>query len=136
MVTQIMGRLHCVCNVQICRRYRNLPFMTEDQLQAACWQWAWEAYPATRRLLWAVPNGGARNAREGLKLRATGVIPGVWDLHFFWQERLTFFELKVGRNRQSEEQVRWGALVRQQGATCYEIRTLDEFKAAFEGCMS
>lgn len=105
--------------------------MTEDQLQAACFQWAWNNYPQTRRLLWAVPNGGSRDVREGLKLRACGVIPGVWDMHLFYHGKLTVFELKVGRNQQSPQQVAWGVLVATHGATCFEIRTLEEFQRAF-----
>jgi hypothetical protein len=105
--------------------------MTEDQLQAACFQWAWTTYPPTRRLLWAVPNGGTRHLREAAKLKATGLIAGVYDLHFFWRGKLHCFELKVNHNQLTPAQLAWGALVAQHGAKIYGIRTFEEFKTAF-----
>lgn len=46
----------------------------EDNLQATCFQWFWNSFPDLRRTLWHVPNGGNRNAREGAKFKAMGVI--------------------------------------------------------------
>jgi len=104
--------------------------MTEDKLQAMCFQWAWNTHPSTRRLLWAVPNGGWRNTIEAMKLKATGVVKGVHDLHFFWHGRLYTFELKVKTN-QSKEQVEWGKIVSLHGAECYEVRSFEQFKEIF-----
>ena len=55
--------------------------MTEDQLQAKCFLWANQKLPKTRGLLWACPNGGKRDGREAVKLKSTGVVPGIADLH-------------------------------------------------------
>lgn len=54
--------------------------MTEDQLQAKCYQWAYNTYPAIRGLLFSVPNGSSRDIREAVKLKATGLTPGIPDM--------------------------------------------------------
>lgn len=106
--------------------------MSEDQLQATCWQWAWNFYPITRRCLWAVPNGGSRNKAEACKFQATGVLPGVWDMHFFWKGNFYIFEFKVGTNTLSKPQEAWGKAMGDQGAIGWEIRTFESFKTIFE----
>lgn len=117
--------------------------MSEDQLQASCWQWAWNTYPQTRRLLWAVPNGGNREIKVAIVLQATGVIAGVHDLHFLWQGVLHTFELKVNGNELTEDRVvltgsgrtkvifgqrEWAVKMREQGGLCWCIKELEQFK--------
>lgn len=117
--------------------------MTEDQLQAKCWQWAWNEYPMLRRILWAVPNGGARDIRVAAKLQATGVIPGPHDLHMIWNGTFYTFELKVGDNHMTTDtiittpsgyekkvfgQVEFGAAMYAQGGKWFEIRELSVFQ--------
>ena len=51
---------------------------TEDNLQAACVTWFRAQYPT--RLLFAIPNGGARSAITGAMLKRSGVIAGIPDL--------------------------------------------------------
>ena len=55
---------------------------TEHDEQAALFRWA--AFLAPRRpelrLLFAIPNGGARDARTAAKMKAEGVRPGVPDV--------------------------------------------------------
>lgn len=104
--------------------------LSEDQLQAECFQWIWNTYPQTRRCIFAIPNGGKRSPTEAMKLRATGVVPGVHDILFVWNRQVYFMELKVGRNKQSADQILFGEAVKAQGAVCLEIRTFDEFKTA------
>src|SRR4051812_48799971 len=77
---------------------------SEIQLQAKCFQWAWNTYPETRRCLAHVPNGSSRNKIEAVQLKASGVVAGVHDLFFYWKKQLYWFELKVDRNKQSAEQ--------------------------------
>ena len=55
---------------------------SEHKLQSMCVAWA-RARAVTNykfRLLFAIPNGGARNAITGALLKAEGVTPGVPDL--------------------------------------------------------
>lgn len=101
---------------------------TEDVLQAKCFQWHWNKYPAQRRTLWHIPNGGQRNAREGAKFKAMGVVAGVADLHWLYKGRLFVFELKVGSNTLSEAQKQWRAAVVPAGALWFEIRSLEQFQ--------
>lgn len=95
--------------------------MTEDQFQAELFEWFWNTLPEARRCLWAVPNGGWRHAGQLKLLQATGVVAGVWDLHLFWRGQFYIFELKVGDNKLQPDQRKWGALMLEQGAECYEI---------------
>lgn len=81
--------------------------MTEDQLQAKCFQLTWNHFPELRRKFWAVPNGGHRDPITAKKLQATGVIPGVWDVHFFYRGTFFVVEFKVGNNQLSKPQNEW-----------------------------
>ena len=105
--------------------------MTEIQLQAQCFQYAWNEHPETRRLLAHVPNGSSRNKIEAMQLKASGVLAGVHDLFFYWKGQLYWFELKVGSNRQSPEQVAFGEAMKAQGAVCYEVRSFEQFQSIF-----
>ena len=64
------------------KRTTKLPTPSEHQEQAALFAWAKLA--AARlpelRLLFAVPNGGARDAVTGARLKAEGVKPGIPDV--------------------------------------------------------
>lgn len=103
------------------------PIISEDLLQSRIWQKAWNEFPQSRRCMWAVPNGYKLSAPQAMKARATGLLSGVWDLHLFWKGQLYLFELKVGRNNLTDNQKEWGETMIQQGATCYVVRTVDEF---------
>lgn len=109
---------------------------SELQLQAACFQWAFNTYPQTRKLLAHVPNGSSRNKIEAMQLKASGVVAGVHDLFFYWERQLYWFELKVGCNKQSPEQVAFGEAMKKQGAVCYEVRDEETFKQLFESIIN
>ena len=49
----------------------------ESQIQQNCVTWFRLQYPKISRLLFAVPNGGARNAREAAIMKGEGVTAGV-----------------------------------------------------------
>lgn len=112
--------------------------MTEDQLQAMCWQYTWDELPQTRRLIWAVPNGSTRNQAEANKLKATGTLAGVHDLHMIWKGQFYTFELKVGNNQLTRDRIvngkkhygqfEWGQKIIEHGAKWFEIRTFEQFK--------
>jgi hypothetical protein len=106
--------------------------VSELQLQSQCFQWAWNNYPDTRRCLFHVPNGSSRNKIEATQLKASGVVAGVHDLLFQWDGQLFCFELKVGANKQSAEQIAFGKAMEAQGAICYEIRSLEQFQEIFK----
>ena len=52
----------------------------EHALQCACVHWFRIQYPEYATLIFAVPNGGARNAITGARLKDEGVTAGVADL--------------------------------------------------------
>lgn len=93
----------------------------EELAQKAVIAWGlWMRIPAAADIepgakvtdyLFAIPNGGSRDAREGANLKASGVKAGVWDLqlpiarhgfHGLW------IEMKYGDNDLSEKQTEWG----------------------------
>ena len=59
----------------------SVPVPTEDQEQAALFDWARMAEGAYPELQWfhAIPNGGKRNIVTASKMKATGTKPGVPD---------------------------------------------------------
>ena len=67
--------------------------MTEDQIQAEFYREAFNRYPQIRGLLFSVPNGSTRHVLEALKLKATGLTPGIPDMILMWPKP-TGFEFK------------------------------------------
>lgn len=93
---------------------------TEHEHQVALFQWA--SYQSRRypelNLLFAIPNGGARDKITGKRLKAEGVKAGVPDMlaafprgpyHGF------FIELKSPDGRPSDNQNDWILKLREQG---------------------
>lgn len=52
----------------------------ESAIQSECVLWLWNNYRRTRGLLYHIPNGGSRTAREGATFKAMGVVAGIPDL--------------------------------------------------------
>ncbi len=78
-------------------RGRRRQRLDEDALQRSVVQWLTLAKP---RCVWFhVPNGGARDAVTGAKLKAMGVKAGVPDLVFAWKGGAGFVELKRPEDR-------------------------------------
>lgn len=101
----------------------------EAELQRACVRWFRMQYP--QHLLFHIPNGGRRNAREAAFLKSEGVTAGIPDLflavgrHGF---NGLFIEMKAGRNTatpaQKEMMVRLGLA----GYLCVVCRSFEEFQ--------
>jgi hypothetical protein len=104
---------------------------SEIQLQAECWQWAWNTYPDTRRLLFHVPNGGSRSKIEGMQLKASGVVPGIPDLLFLWHGRLYSFELKTLTGTVSDDQALVHITWETHCVSTHIVRTLETFQRIF-----
>lgn len=106
--------------------------ISEDDLQISCFQWIELMRPSHPILEWIihVPNGGKRPRGAAGKLKAMGVKPGVLDvllpLPFNGWSGLAI-EMKVGRNKTTEQQDDWLEVFHASGyytAVCY---TLEEF---------
>lgn len=117
----------------------------ESEMQQGCVSWFRYQYPSLARLLFAVPNGGGRNAIEAAIQKAEGVTPGVSDVlllvarkgyHGLCIEfKRQWFEMSKGDNPklvlkktyQEPEQKAWQRLVEEQGYKYAVIRNIGEF---------
>ena len=109
---------------------------SENRIQQECHIWFWNKYPEHRKLLFAVPNGGARSVQEGKLLKMTGVIAGVSDMILLVNGTAYCFELKTETGTQSKLQKDWQKRVNKQGFDYYIVRSLSEFKYYIEKIMN
>lgn len=103
----------------------------ESALQKNCVTWFRLQYPKIGRLLFAVPNGGARNAREAAIMKAEGVTAGVADVILLYPARnynCLCIEFKTGKNSQQPNQKEWQALVEAHGGKYIICRSFDQFR--------
>ena len=109
----------------------------EHKLQEACLRWFNLQYPRLRGRLFAVPNGGRRDAVTGAKLKAEGVVAGVSDLILLkrtHQYGALLIEMKTPKGRQSEHQRWWQRVVTENGEYKYVVcRGLDDFTRQVDG---
>ena len=90
----------------------------EDALQTAVVRWWNYQYPEFAGLLFAVPNGGRRDAREGARLKQQGVTAGVSDLILLVpRPHVLLLELKVKGGKVSDAQKAWLASAAALGHT-------------------
>lgn len=114
----------------------------EHRLQSECVQWFRLQYPALAPRLFAVPNGGRRDATTAQKLKAEGVLAGVSDLILLKQYRrrskrygALLIEMKTTRHgsAQSSAQREWQANVTANDEYRYVVcRSFDAFRDAVE----
>ncbi len=107
----------------------------ESRLQQACVKWFRLQYPQHARLLFAVPNGGARSHLTGAVLKAEGVVAGVADLILFAPRggfHALCIEMKTETGRQSAVQREWQRAVEAQGYKYALCRSFDEFYELIE----
>lgn len=103
---------------------------SEDTLQNSCVAWFDLQYRHISWALFHVPNGGQRNAKEAAKLKGMGVRPGVPDLILILPRggyHYLAIELKVGKNKQTENQKWYQTKMTENGGRYAVIRTIDEF---------
>lgn len=103
----------------------------EHREQVAVIEWA-EVFKATwpeLEMLYAIPNGGDRDARVGAKMKREGSRKGVLDLDlpvpkhrpgtmgkYYAGCRI---EMKAGKNKPTKEQNWWAAKLTNYGHACY-----------------
>ncbi len=128
--------------------------MGHDQLQSKCFLWFWNYYPNLRQLLWHTPNEVPQDsflldqiAKHDKSLahkltaivkkrlsahlsrrKAIGVVKGVTDLTLYHNGRLHAFDIKVGKDTLSKEQITFGEQVISQGGTFDVISDFETFK--------
>jgi len=102
----------------------------EHHIQAACVRWFRYQYPSMAHSLFAVPNGGRRDAATGARLKDEGVLPGVSDLIMLRpndQSHALLIEMKTRAGRQSPSQKQWQAKVEEDGYKYVVCHSLEEF---------
>lgn len=89
---------------------------SEDGHQAALFCWAADNVGRYPQLAWlfAIPNGGSRHIAEATKMVAAGTRKGVPDIFLPYASYNgtngyygCFIEMKVGKNKPTEEQLEW-----------------------------
>lgn len=108
----------------------------EAKLQEACVDWFRYKYHGV--VLFAIPNGGRRDAREAAHMKRTGVLAGVPDLCLASPRNGyggMYIELKAGKNTETDNQVDVRKKLTSAGYRCVVCRSFDEFSAEVEGYM-
>ena len=112
-----------------------MPTISEFQLQraTAIWLHGRNNLPGALSndvIAWHTPNGGARSAREGGRMKESGVVPGIFDWTFVGRGKFWAIELKVGTGELSADQREMWSRYHAAGAAGIALcRTLEHFKA-------
>ena len=102
----------------------------EHRLQTRMVHWFRLQFREMSHALFAVPNGGRRDAISGARLKAEGVTAGVSDLILLKSNRFygaLLIEVKTKIGRQSKEQKEWQAKVTQDNYKYVVVRSLEDF---------
>ena len=78
--------------------------------------------------VFAVPNGGHRNVKTAVNLKAEGVMPGVADLIILLPNRCIFVEVKTDstQSKQQQTQKDFEQIVKALGFEYYIWRSVDD----------
>ncbi len=111
---------------------RKRPSDEEHRIQCVCVRWFALQYPRLKGRLFAVPNGGRRDATTAAKLKAEGVVAGVADLILLKSNQhygALLIEMKTRKGRQRESQKEWQTIVCSDNEYKYVVcRSFDDFK--------
>lgn len=108
------------------KKYRN----DEHKLQVSMVNWFRLQYPSMRHNLFAVPNGGRRDAATGRILKDEGVLAGVSDLILLKSNQhygALLIETKTKKGTQRESQKEWESKITADGYKYVVVRSLDDF---------
>lgn len=105
--------------------------MTEIQIQAACYLWFHNEFPADRGLL-CYNLGNSKNAIDGNKNKALGLQAGRSDLVYYYNSKANMIEMKDSTGKQSEKQKEWQSKIEAAGFKYHIVRSLEEFKLLIE----
>jgi hypothetical protein len=118
------------------RKHRKKPSDEEHKIQCSCVSWFRAKYPMLAANLFAVPNGGRRDATTGAKLKAEGVLAGVADLILLFPSNgyhALLIEMKTSKGKQSEAQKAWQKKMEEYEYRYVVCRSLDEFMNNING---
>lgn len=89
-----------------------------------------------RHIIFAVPNGGKRDAREAKKLNNTGLLKGTSDLVIDTGKLIVYCEVKTPTGVQSTDQKVFQERVESNGRIYIMPRSLEEFITMIEPLIS
>lgn len=131
-----MPTLQELLNQQAVKPARKRHNDEEHRIQCSYVRWFALKYPKLKERLFAVPNGGRRDAITAAKLKAEGVVAGVADLILLLPNRYygaLLIETKTAKGKQSQAQRQWQKLITERGEYRYIVcRSLDEFISEVE----
>ena len=105
---------------------------SEARLQSQLFQWHWNTYPNERGRFFLIHNN-PKNAIDGNRLKAQGMVAGVADMCFLGSNgRVVFLELKTATGVQSEKQKRFQNQCESCQVGYFLVRSLEEGQAVIE----
>lgn len=102
---------------------------TEEDEQAALFQYASYQRGIEWSLLFAIPNGGFRKIQTGIRLKRTGLKPGIPDIFLpvgRGKYHGLFIEMKSDKGRVQKNQKEWHDRLRAQGYMVEVCRGCDQ----------
>jgi hypothetical protein len=113
----------------------------ESQIQKACVNWfrTVPKYKKIQNLLFAVPNGGKRNAFEAKIMKAEGVTAGVSDLILLMSNGFYHslcIEIKTPIGTQTPKQIDFETAVVSHGHKYIVIRSVTQFMVVIENYLN
>lgn len=103
---------------------------SESQIQHSCLTWFRHQYPNLALLLFAVPNGGRRDAKTGAMMKYEGVLRGISDLILLIPKKgyaSLCIEMKTPKGVQSDGQKEWQREAEKYRNKYVVCRSLQEF---------
>ena len=111
----------------------------ESKMQINCVRWFRLQYPQFAKLLFSVPNGGARLKSEAKILKAEGATPGISDLILLVPNKdyhSLCIECKTEKGKQSTSQKEWQEVAEQNGNKYVIVRSIYEFISTIKDYLS
>jgi hypothetical protein len=106
----------------------------EHKLQTACVRWFDYVHAPAGHVLFAIPNGGARDARTGAMLKAEGVRAGVPDLQLITLSgSILFIEMKTDKGAVSKAQKEFIQKLNNCGQQVQVCRSFSDFETFING---
>ena len=106
--------------------------LAESRIQQQIVQWYQNTYCLShhnpRNMILSIPNGGTRDVREAMTLKATGLLPGASDLIVLHNRQVLWVEVKTPTGTQSPAQKDFASRVVAMGFVYKIVRSLLEFQ--------
>lgn len=105
-----------------------------DKLQSDCFMWFWNTYPEHRYLMHSnlgnltTQISGTAGAIKMGQLKSMGIVKGVLDLEFYYRGVLYVFDIKIGPDKLSKEQLSFISKIEEHGGEALEVRSIEQFQ--------